>query len=186
MHHKRLPFSPAAHFAAATALGLALLSDAAASPTMDARDPSVTYQYVRPAKAIRGADPMGCGEFYCPRVDRVHLAIDYVVDPGQQLLAPITGYVRRFGKPYADSNLTLVEIWSVDGQVICRLLYVQPSVERGSLVQAGSVVGNAQDVRSRPEYVGKHMLPHAHVDCKIGGVRVDPERDSHFVAGGTR
>lgn len=147
-------------------------------------DPAVAsgapYAFLAPTKAKRGRDAAGCGGFQCPREGRAHQSIDYLVDPGQPVPAPINGVVSRIGKVFAHSDLQYVEITTSDGAVRCRSLYLTPTVKLHTIVVIGDLIGVAGDVRlAYRGVVG--MEPHLHEDCRLAdGTRIDFEHDPRF------
>lgn len=130
-----------------------------------------TPNYVRPAEFIRGVDAHGCGDYPCPRGDRVHNAIDYAITPGDPVRAPISGRIKRFGRPYFDdTRYTLVVIEGEDA-LLLKVFYITPSVQVGDFVRAGEIVGTAQDISLR--YPG--ITPHLHCEAYVNGRRTNPE-----------
>ena len=119
---------------------------------------------IRPptARGIRGSDAQGEGHFGASRGDRLHVGADFVADVGTPVCAPITGTVNRVGYCYGDDpSFRLIEI--VSEIYVCRVLYVTPAIAAGTSVDAGDVIGTAQDLR--PRYPG--ITPHVHCDLAL-------------------
>ena len=132
-------------------------------------------------RGIRGSDRWGSGGFGAGRGDRKHAGVDYICKPGDVVVSPITGKVKRWGYCYSDPqwmSYRLVEIAS-DAMVV-RLLYMLPSVAVGNHVNEGDPLGIAQNIAAR--YPG--MIPHVHVDLRpISGSGALREKDGLPLAG---
>lgn len=154
-----------------SALGLAMT--ASAEPDR--------IKYIPPTEQIRGEDPAGCGDYHCPRGERLHLALDYLAEPGAPVRSPIDGTIERFGFPYFDDlRYELVAIRHQNG-CLAKLMYVSPRVEKGAAVQAGDIIGTAQDIRLR--YPGHpQMSQHIHLQMSCDGKRVNPTKSALFSA----
>ena len=130
---------------------------------------------VRPFRGTRGFDAYGSGTFGASRDGgaRAHLGRDYVALPGDQVVSPIDGIVKRHAKAYPDADLAGLEIEGAG--VRAKLLYVLPCVEPGEKVKAGQVIGTAQDVASYHEKRSPRpgrMVNHVHCELMVW---VDPE-----------
>jgi len=113
-------------------------------------------------RGIRGADAQGEGHFGASRGNRLHVGADFVAEVGSPVRAPISGVVNRVGYCYSDDlTYRLVEI--VNEDYVCRVLYVLPAIAEGTQVDAGDVIGTAQDLR--PRYRG--ITPHVHCDLAL-------------------
>lgn len=111
---------------------------------------------------IRGCDKHGCGSFGASRGTRKHDGIDYVAEPGQQILAPISGKVTRFPFPYGtDLSYNGIEIKNNDYTV--KIFYMKPSVAIGQNVVAGQVIGTAQDIAKK---YSPGMTNHIHIEIR--------------------
>ena len=126
-----------------------------------------------PATEIR-SDPAGNGSFKSKRGPRIHKGVDLVCEPGDLVVAPLGGWITKIGYPYADDlSYRYVEITS-KSKLVCRIFYVEPTVELGHEVEAGDQVGFAQDVAERYKYDSRggvryrtnKMLPHVHVELR--------------------
>ena len=130
---------------------------------------------VRPYRGTRGVDAYGSGTFGASRDGggRSHLGRDYIALPGDQVVSPIDGIVKRHAKAYPDADLAGLEI---EGAAVrAKLLYVLPCVEPGERVKAGQVIGTAQDVASYHEKKSPragHMTNHVHLEVLVW---IDPE-----------
>ncbi|MFH1885158.1 MAG: hypothetical protein ABIJ95_11615 [Pseudomonadota bacterium] len=104
-------------------------------------------------------DPGGRGHYRAPRGARWHDGMDFLCEPGQVVVAPISGKVAGRSRPYDKGPY--------DGLVIegdrlaVKLFYVAP--DRGVVgrtVRQGEPVGRAQDISAR---YGGGMLAHVHL-----------------------
>ena len=64
----------------------------------------------------------------------------------------------------------------IDGKsdVSYKILYLEPSLEIGSQVQAGKVLGQALDISGTENYYSSDMINHVHVKLRVGGKVVNP------------
>jgi murein DD-endopeptidase MepM/ murein hydrolase activator NlpD len=114
---------------------------------------------------VRGIDAFGSGNFGAVRDagKRRHHGVDYVSEPGAEVLAPLSGKVTRIGFAYSGrEDLQYVELVNPETQVSARVLYVGPTVAEGDLVSAGDALGVAQDLTGR--YPG--ITNHVHVEMR--------------------
>ncbi|CAN5515815.1 hypothetical protein BH10PSE3_BH10PSE3_17860 [soil metagenome] len=121
----------------------------------------------------RGHDDFGDGQFGARRDGgaREHEGVDYVARAGQDIAAPISGYVTKIGYAYAgSSDLTFVEISNPALGYVARAFYVKPGVEVGQAVRLGQVIG--QDQSLQRHYPG--ITNHVHLEVmQPGGERVN-------------
>lgn len=108
--------------------------------------------------AIR-SDSRGDGRHNAPRGIRRHDGVDFLATPGQDVLAPISGFVVRYARPYANDDRYSGVILTNNSMTI-KMFYIKPTVREGTTVLQGDVIGKAQDVRLRH---GDDMLPHIHL-----------------------
>jgi peptidoglycan LD-endopeptidase LytH len=114
---------------------------------------------------VRGIDAFGSGNFGAVRDagKRRHHGVDYVSEPGAEVLAPLSGKITRIGFAYRGrEDLQYVEIVNPETQVSARVLYVSPTMAEGDLVSAGDALGVAQDLTAR--YPG--ITNHVHVEMR--------------------
>jgi murein DD-endopeptidase MepM/ murein hydrolase activator NlpD len=113
---------------------------------------------------VRGVDIFGSGTFGAIRDagTRRHHGVDYVSQPGAQVLAPLSGKITRIGFAYSREDLQYVEIVQPQTQISVRVLYVSPTVAKGDFVSAGDALGAAQDLTDR--YPG--ITNHVHVEMR--------------------
>lgn len=135
-------------------------------------------------KGVRN-DTCGAGTFGASRGNRTHNGVDYLCEPGQEILSPITGILRRHSRPYADDPYyDGVLIDGIQGSV--KLWYFRPFDEViRQQVRSGQPIGIAQDIGKKytDEARGRVCLPHVHLRLTIKGivdgvmtdVSVDPE-----------
>lgn len=113
---------------------------------------------------MREHDAYGEGEFGASRDGgaRRHEGVDYDATPGQDVVAPISGFVSKIGYAYAgDTDLKFVEVTNPALGYVARVFYVDPSVELGQAVRVGGVVGTAHSLQAR--YPGG-MTNHIHTE----------------------
>jgi murein DD-endopeptidase MepM/ murein hydrolase activator NlpD len=120
----------------------------------------------------RGHDAFGNGQFGASRDggDRHHEGVDYVDTPGQDVIAPISGYVTKIGYAYDNNrDLKFVEITNPAIGYTSRAFYVAPTVQEGQAVQLGEVIGKAESLQGR--YAG--ITNHVHLEVMRQGKRID-------------
>lgn len=154
--------------AAAAATPVVWAYDMDADGAMDFANPTHSH--------VRATDAYGDGCFGASRDGgrRKHQGADYVVAPGGDVHAPISGDVTRIGEAYRrGSNLNFIELRDPKTQVVARVFYVDPNVAIGDSVTAGEAIGAAQDLSRR--YPGG-ITNHVHVELTAAsGDRIDPE-----------
>ena len=128
--------------------------------------------FVNPTgQATRDHDAYGEGAFDASRDggSRRHEGVDYDATPGQDVVAPISGFVSKIGYAYAgDIDLKFVEVTNPALGYIARVFYVDPSVEVGQAVRLGAVVGTAHSLQAK--YPGG-MTNHVHTELVGPGHR---------------
>lgn len=124
-------------------------------------------------EAPREHDGYGGGAFGASRDGgaREHAGVDYVAEAGQRVSAPISGFVTKIGRPYADGDLRYVEIRNPALNVSARVFYVDPTVEVGDAVRMGGRIGRAATLQHR--YPG--ITDHVHLELREGGRTLDAE-----------
>ena len=113
---------------------------------------------------MRGHDAYGEGEFGASRDggSRRHEGVDFKADAGQDVEAPISGYVTKIGYAYpGDRTLKFVEITNPALNYAARVFYVDPHVEVGDSVAIGHTIGTAHSLRKK--YPGG-MTNHVHLE----------------------
>ena len=99
-----------------------------------------------------------------------HPGVDYVGVPGQDVVSPVDGLVKRWGVPYAGEEYKLIVIEVAPGLTV-KMLYLEPALSTiRNHVSAGQYVGEMQDVS--PMYEG--ITPHVHVSVYLNGFPIDP------------
>ena len=128
-------------------------------------------------QATRGEDAYGEGEFGARRDggSRRHEGVDYVAKAGQDVAAPISGYVTKIGFAYSgDANLKFVEITNPALRIAVRVFYVNPNVEVGQAIAMGKPIGAARSLQRK--YPGG-MTDHVHLEViDRRGRRIDAEK----------
>jgi len=123
--------------------------------------------WVRPYRGRRDTDPQGSGVFGASRDGgtRRHLGLDLVSVPGDEVVSPIFGTITRIGWAYKDGKLGSMTIEGRDQHkgATVKLLYVKASLQSGLDVDAGYIVGYAEDVAAYHEAKGHGgMTNHVH------------------------
>jgi len=128
-------------------------------------------------QAPRGHDAYGEGEFGASRDggSRRHEGVDYMAEAGQDVVAPISGYITRIGCAYAgDQALKFVEVSNPALRYVVRVFYVNPKVEVGEAVEMGRPIGTAHSLQKK--YPGG-MTNHVHLEVMDKrGRRIDSAR----------
>ena len=123
--------------------------------------------------APRGHDDFGDGQFGARRDGgaREHEGVDYTATAGQDVKAPISGYVTKIGFAYAgSSDLKFVEITNPALGYVARAFYVSPEVEVGQTVRLGQSIGRVESLQRH--YPG--ITNHVHLEVmEPGGERVN-------------
>jgi murein DD-endopeptidase MepM/ murein hydrolase activator NlpD len=123
--------------------------------------------------APRGHDDFGDGEFGARRDggSRSHEGVDYTAQAGQNVRAPISGYVTKIGYAYSgSSDLRFVEITNPALGYVARAFYVDPGVEVGQSVRLGESIGSVESLQRH--YPG--ITDHVHLEVmEPGGERVN-------------
>lgn len=133
--------------------------------------------FVNPTgEAPRDHDAYGSGRFGASRDGggREHAGVDYVSEAGQDVRAPISGYVSRIGYPYGgDRRLRYVEITNPALGYVARVMYVDAAVVEGQAVRLGQTIGAAESLQDH--YPG--ITDHVHLEVsRAGGRKLDASR----------
>lgn len=119
----------------------------------------------------RGTDAFGQGHFGAARGGRLHQGLDIETAPGEEIMSPVDGEVIREALPYHDDpafrGLVIRGVGAWAGYEV-RIFYVDGLLS--GRVEAGSVVGRAQDLKHR--YPG--ITNHIHVEVRLGGMTLSP------------
>jgi murein DD-endopeptidase MepM/ murein hydrolase activator NlpD len=119
--------------------------------------------------APRTHDAYGYGEFGASRDggSRRHEGVDFKAHAGQNVEAPISGYVTKIGYAYpGDQTLRFVEITNPALKYEARVFYVDPKVEVGDSVAVGDPIGRAHSLQKK--YPGG-MTDHVHLELMDHG-----------------
>jgi murein DD-endopeptidase MepM/ murein hydrolase activator NlpD len=122
----------------------------------------------------RGHDAFGDGFFHARRDggSRPHEGVDYDSRAGQDVVAPVSGYVAKIGYAYpGDERFRYVEIDNPALHVTARVFYVDPGVAVGDSVELGQPIGRAHSLQAR--YAG--ITDHIHLEIERGGRKVDAQ-----------
>jgi len=123
---------------------------------------------------LRGHDQFGDGYFHASRSGgaRRHEGVDYDSHAGQEVVAPISGYVARIGLAYpGDVRFKYVEIDNPALHLRARAFYVDPQVQVGQTVALGAPIGTAHSLQAR--YVG--ITDHIHLEIEEAGRKIDAQ-----------
>lgn len=111
-------------------------------------------------------DKQGSGDWRANRGNRKHQGRDYNATPGQSFPSFISGKVERIAFPYkGDQEYTGVVV--SNGQVRCKMFYLQATKKIGEYVRRGEEIGIAQNIAKRYPSKDKPMKPHVHVETYI-------------------
>jgi murein DD-endopeptidase MepM/ murein hydrolase activator NlpD len=126
---------------------------------------------------MRVHDAFGDGAFGASRDGgvRLHAGVDYEASAGQEVTAPISGFVTRVGLAYGDAELKYVEISNPAMHYTARVFYVEPQVQVGTRVEIGEDIGRAVSLQGR--YPG--IIDHVHLEILrtgAGGGHIDANR----------
>lgn len=120
---------------------------------------------ISPTGGIIRQDEAGDGHFRAPRGNRVHLGLDFIGVPKQDVfcILPKAKITRTLYPYYDDKFYEGVEL--VSDNIIAHLMYVIPHYDKiGTMVKRGDVVGIMQDITKK---YNKYMKPHIHVNLYI-------------------
>ena len=128
--------------------------------------------FVNPTgKPARGKDSYGSGEFGASRTGHIHAGVDYVAQAGQQVVAPIAGFVTKVGFAYRDSaHYRYIEITNRLTGYTARVMYVGPEVQEGQTLALGQPIGRAQTLQTRYPSITDHV--HLEI-ARLGGRQVN-------------
>lgn len=131
---------------------------------------SVLFPPIFPLVA-RKCDSYGCGHFGASRDGgkRKHQGQDYITRAGQDIFSPSDGTLTT-APAYADGRypeLKLIKI--TNGTMQVNIMYAAATVPNGQ-VKRGEKIGVSQSLQNR--YPG--IPNHAHIEVKIGGIKVNP------------
>jgi len=120
-------------------------------------------------RGIRRADRWGSGEFLAPRKNHRHRGVDFICTPGQTVVAPVDGVLKREARPYLREDYSGCLIESPN--YVLKMFYLRLDEhllnKLPTTVCKGQALGTAQDISKK--YPG--MIPHIHLEF----VLVNPE-----------
>ena len=122
---------------------------------------------------LRTHDKWGFGNFHAPRGSRLHNGVDIINVPNEAIVCFEPGHVSKIGYPYADSNKSHYRYIQIDtdSSDMHRYFYVESLVQVGDEVEAGSIIGWAQDL----SVVYPGITQHLHFEVKLkDGSFIDP------------
>lgn len=116
---------------------------------------------INPTGGKLRSDSAGHGAYGSRRGKRKHKGKDYEALVGQFVYSPIGGVVERYSRPYVDDLEFSGMVISGD-KITTKMFYFQPTVNPGTNVRAGQIIGYAQDITK------KHGgTPHIHLETMI-------------------
>ena len=129
---------------------------------------------------LRGLDAWGDGSYGASRGTRTHRGIDFITEPGDEILSPVKGRVSKIGFPYSPKkgDKILYKYVQVTDYKGCkhRIFYCEPTVAVDLHVDTTSVIGLAQDIASKYSTPSRSMKNHAHYEIiDADGDYVNPE-----------
>lgn len=133
----------------------------------------------KPNRGVRQIDVAGDGSFGASRDGgtRLHLGLDLIANPGDDVVAPCRCEVTHIGLAYPDSALGSLHLqgWDDWSGYSFKLLYVEPEVTVGEIIVAGEIVGSAQSVADYYASKGINgMTNHTHFEVHNGTGAVNP------------
>ena len=129
-----------------------------------------------PILEFRGNDPTGHGYYGAKRGTRKHKGVDVLATPGENVMAPISGVITKYGWVYKNHkagkpHMRYVEI--TGDMYRMWIMYTDLSkMNVGDRVFVGDVLGKSQDVSA---YWGGSMKNHLHLLVWKYGLLTDPE-----------
>jgi len=131
-------------------------------------------------KGLRQSDKYGRGAYGVSRRSgtRKHQGADYICEPGQDVVAPIAGTIKREARPYPPPDWFTRYSGLVIENEYCsiKLFYLEPMRQLiGQRIRMGQTIGVAQDISKR--YEG--MIPHVHLEI----TSIDPALFTDFLGG---
>jgi murein DD-endopeptidase MepM/ murein hydrolase activator NlpD len=115
-------------------------------------------------RRARTTDAYGHGYFGASRDGgvREHEGVDWIAEAGQEVVAPISGFVTKIGFAYANApELKFVEITNPALGYVARVFYVDPIVRVGQALRVGEAIGHAHSLQAK--YPGG-MTDHVHME----------------------
>jgi murein DD-endopeptidase MepM/ murein hydrolase activator NlpD len=147
--------------------------------------PLIVQPPVSPYRGLRTIDDYGAGGFGAPRRAGIqqykHKGLDFLAEPGDVVVAPITGNIVHIGIAYPGSDLGSIHIVGSDefADLKVKLLYGLrlESLAVGSVVTAGEQIATAQDVKHYHERQGgsSRMMNHIHMELYRNSILVNPQ-----------
>ena len=111
---------------------------------------------------VRGYDKYGSGLYLAGRGKRLHLGVDFICEPGQEIVAPSSGLVLREKFPYSEpvEGVFFSGVQIQGTSFMITMFYFQMDKKLVKMnVKEGQVIGIAQDISL------KHpgIIPHVHL-----------------------
>lgn len=123
------------------------------------------------AKQVLRKDKQGDGSYHSSRTGHTHEGIDLVAGVGENVFTSVAGTVKKIGLAYENDNRFNSYHIDLDNGLTLKLLYVNPYFKLGNRVEAGQIIGKAQNIAGK---YGGGMINHMHVELLENGVHIDP------------
>lgn len=140
--------------------------------------PTILTWPVQPRRGVRQSDAAGSGAFGASRDGgtRLHLGLDLISHPGDNVVAPCACEVTHIGLAYAGSSLGSIHLkgWDDWSGYTFKLLYCDAKVTVGEILNAGERFAVAQDVRNYYAQRGIDITCHVHFEVHDHTGAVDP------------
>lgn len=127
---------------------------------------------------MRGCDDWGCGHYGAKRTNSNgsynHRGVDLVFKPSMSIMAPFDCIIIRVGKPYANSNYSLIEIKGVNEfkNFTAKCMYVTDFKEPSNKIyKQGDFLCKCDNIALRYPNITNHM----HFELYGSGILVNPE-----------
>ena len=106
---------------------------------------------------VRGSDKHGSGAFKSGRSSRPHYGVDLVSLPGQSIVAPHSGIIKRSIIVYPNTQ-KYKGLEVIGDECISHLYYITPKPGIvGQEVKQGDVIGFTQDISEKYEGITIHI-----------------------------
>lgn len=125
---------------------------------------------------IRRQDKWGDGAYMACRDDctRKHEGLDVVTIPGEEILSPVDGFIRRHSVSSNDDyKYGLSGYHILTDEYLIKLWYLAPTLSPGTMIKKGQLIGYANSLQGK--YPG--VTDHVHIevwDLKKENVSINP------------
>lgn len=140
---------------------------------------------IYPHYKVRPCDTWGCGYFGAPRKRNgrryEHKGVDFQVPEHEPITCPIKGRIKRIGIAYFNTDYRLIVIEGVEKYqgFYLKILYIDPYVSVGQLVEEGDLLGFIQSLQTMypgiTDHIHVELWYHSEYQSK-GGILLDPSK----------